>query len=268
MAAIMPGLLLAALYAGYIMVRSSLNPTMAPPLSAEEASVALGYKLRKLLVSLLPPGFLVLAVMGSIFFGLAPPTEAAAMGAVGAIILAIVYRSLSWQNLKRVVVSTMRASAFVYIIGAMAYAFVGVFMANGGGQVISNLIMGTPGGRWGAFAIIMFICFILGFFVEWLAIVFIVVPLVTPLVPLLGFDPLWFALMICVNIQASFLTPPMATAIYICRGTAPEELGITMGDIVGGIWPFVVLVLVGLVLCTAFPSIILWLPNQMGPAGW
>jgi len=129
--------------------------------------------------------------------------------------------------------------------------------------VVQEAVLATPGGRWGVFFVVMFIYFILGFFIEWLGIFFIMVPILAPIAPALGFDPIWFGIMICVNLQTSFLTPPYAFAIFVLRGVAPAELGVTSSDIIRGVWPFVFLILAGLALCIAFPEIILWLPSKM-----
>lgn len=145
----------------------------------------------------------------------------------------------------------------------MSIAFVGVFIGAGGGEVVANAILATPGGRWGAFAVIMLVCFILGMFIDWMGIVFIMVPIITPLTEVLGFHPLWFFMMICVNLQMSFMTPPYAPAIFIARGAVPPETGVITSDIIRGIIPFVILVMVGLGLFIAFPQILLWLPAQM-----
>ncbi|UCG55144.1 MAG: TRAP transporter large permease subunit, partial [Dehalococcoidia bacterium] len=152
---------------------------------------------------------------------------------------------------------------FVFFLGSMAFFFVGVFIGAGGDKVVTEAILNTPGGRWGAFVMIMFIVFILGFLMDWIGIAFIMVPIITPIGAALGFDPLWFALMICINFQTSFMTPPFAWAIFIVKGTAAPELRVTTGDIIRGIIPFVILILVGISLCVVFPEIILWLPGQM-----
>lgn len=263
MGAIGPGLLLSAMYCIYILVRCSLKPNDAPRIPKEETAVPLGYKLKRLMIAILPVSFLILAVLGSIFFGVAPPTQAAAVGAVGAFALALAQRSLTWKNLKSIMLDTLRTSSFVYVIGTMAVAFVGVFLANGCGRVLTDFLVSVPGGRWGSFAAVMLIVFVLGMFLNWLAILFILVPLISPLALALEFNPVWFAIMVCVMLQAGFLTPPMAMAVFICKGTAPPELGIEMNDIIRGVIPFVLIILVGVVLCIIIPDIINWLPNHM-----
>lgn len=204
----------------------------------------------------------MVAVLGTIFLGIAPPTEAAAIGALASVILVIAYRRFNWQILKHVSIQTLRITSMVMIIGGLSSALVSVFFASGGGDVVKEALLGAPGGRWGAFTVIMVMVFLLGFIMDWIGILFIVIPLVAPLIPTLGFDPVWFGLMICINLQMSFLTPPVAPAIFYVRGSVPAELGV-MSDITRGVWPFVVLVIVTIRLCTMFPDIILWLPSKM-----
>jgi len=263
MGAFPAGFVLSALYISYIAVRCWLSPNLAPPISAEERAVPMMKKIGILLTSMVPPVFLILAVLGSIFFGVAAPTEAAAVGAFASIILAATYRRLDWQALKETSFHTVRISAMVFLIALGASMFTGVFLRLGGGDVVTNLVLATPGGKWGAFALIMFIIFILGMFIDWLGILFIMVPIATPIGAALGFDKLWFALMICVNLQMSFLTPPFAYAIFYLKGICQPEWGITTAHIIRGVIPFVILIMVGLGLFVAFPQLLLWLPAQM-----
>jgi len=261
--AFIPGFILSALYCGYIATRSFFQPNIAPSVPVEEREIPFLKKTALLLTSLVPPVLLIMSVLGVIFFGVAPPTEAACMGALIATLLAMAYRRFNWQVLKDVSLVTFRVSGFILLIAAMAYAFVGVFIGGGGGDVVKELILATPGGRWGVFAIVMFIVFILGMFMDWLPIVFIMVPIVTPVGVALGFDPVWFAIMVCVNLQMCFMTPPFAAGIFICKGACAPELGVTMGDIIRGVIPFVILIMVGLGLLAIFPQLILWLPGLM-----
>ena len=263
MAAIFPGFVLAGLYCSYIAVRCLIEPDLAPAVPPQDRAVPFGKKMTMLLTSLVPPTVLVLAVLGSIFLGIAPPTEAAAVGASAAVILTIAYRRFSYSTLRDTARETLRVISKVIFIAVCAYMFTGIFLGLGGGNVVRDLILATPGGRWGSFAAVMFMVFILGFILDWLGILFIIVPIISPLAPALGFDPLWFAMMVCVNLQTSFMTPPLAYAIFFLRGVAPPELGVTTADIIRGVIPFVVLILVGLALCIFFPQIILWLPSMM-----
>ena len=262
-AAFLPGFLLSALYIAYIAVYSFTRPNVAPALPPEERAVPLLKKIIDLLTALVPPAALIMAVLGSIFMGVATPTEAAGVGAVAATLLAVANRRFNLSVLKETARQTLIISSMVMAIGATAYAFVGIFIRAGGEEAVTQIIMGAPGGKWGVFAMIMFMVFLLGYFIDWLGILFIVVPIITPIGKELGFDPLWFAMMICVNLQTSFMTPPFAYAIFYLRGAADPSLGVTTGDIIRGVIPFVILVLVGLGLLIAFPQIILWLPGLM-----
>ncbi|MBE9513758.1 MAG: TRAP transporter large permease subunit [Chloroflexi bacterium] len=261
--AFMPGFLLSGLYCSYIIVRSLLQPKIAPPVAVEERQVPFWVKTRNLIVSMVPPVVLILAVLGSIFFGIASPTEAAGVGCLAATGLALGYRKLSIEVLRRTAITTVRVAGMVLIIGALAFAFVGIFMRAHCDKVVAEYILSAPGGMWGAFAVIMFICFILGFFIDWLGIIFIMVPIITPIGEALGFDKLWFAMMICVNLQMSFMTPPFAYALFYVRGAADPKLGITTMDIIRGMIPYVFIIMAALLLCIAFPQIILWLPGKM-----
>ncbi|HUU62331.1 MAG TPA: TRAP transporter large permease subunit [Dehalococcoidia bacterium] len=263
MAAFIPGLVLSGLYITYIAVRCFFQTKIAPAVPVEERAVPFLKKTATLVASLVPPGLLILAVLGSIFFGIAPPTEAAAVGALAATILTIAYRRFSFEVLSDTALQTLKVTSMILLIGGLSFAFVGVFIPAGGAKVVEAVIMGTPGGYWGAFAMVMFIIFLLGFFIDWIGIIFIMVPILAPIAPALGFDPLWFGMMIIINLQMSFMTPPFAAAIFYLRGSAPPELGVTMGDIIRGVFPFVGLIMIGLSLCVAFPQIILWLPAQM-----
>ena len=263
MAAIFPGLLLSALYIAYILIRSYFQPDIGPSVPAEESTMPFVKKTKMLVTALIPPVILILAVLGAIFLGIAPPTEAAAVGALAATILAITHRMFNMKVLKEALMNTFQVTSMMLLIAAASFAFVGVFLGAGGGKVVENLLMSVPGGRWGAFATVMFIIFILGFFMDFLGILFIMVPIIAPIIPKLGFDPLWFGMMICVNFETSFMTPPMAQSIFYLKGTLRPELGVTTGDIIRGVFPFVGLIVIGLVLLVIFPQIILWLPSAM-----
>lgn len=263
MAAFFPGFLLSALYMTYIATRCFIQPELAPAIPPQERAVPLAQKTIKLVTALVPTAILVMAVLGVIFLGIAPPTAAAATGAFVATLLAIAYRQFNLKVLIETAQQTLRLTSMILLIGSCAFAFVGVFLSAGGGKVVEGIILAAPGGVWGSFFVVMFIVFILGFFLDWIGILFIIVPIISPLAPALGFNPLWFAMMICVNLQTSFMTPPFAPGIFFLRGSASKELGLTMSEIIRGVWPFVFLVLIGLALLVAFPEIILWLPAKM-----
>ncbi len=267
MGAIFPGLLLSALYVAYIAIRCRLQPEAGPAMSESEITPFSMAKFVKLMKSLVPPVALIIAVLGTIFSGMAPPTEAAAVGSLAAVILAIIYRKFSWSLIKHAAIETLRVSSFVVIIAALCYAFVGIFMSAGSGDVVTKLILAVPGGKWASFAVIMLIVFLLGMFIEWIGIVFIIVPIFSPILTQLGFNPLWAGMMICINLQMAFQTPPMAMSIFVLKGTADPKLGLTMGDIIKGVIPFVLIIMLVLVLCIVFPEIITWLPEKLiGPS--
>ncbi len=268
MGAFLPGFLLSALYIAYVAIRCYLHPEQGPSIAEKDITKLTPQKILRLTKSLLPTILLIFAVLGTIFAGLAPPTEAAALGGLTAIILAIIYKKFNWDLLKLASIETLRVSAFVVMIAAMSYAYVGIFMSGGAGDVVTELILSVPGGKWGSFFIIMFIVFFLGMFIEWIGIVFIIVPVFSPIFIKLGFDPLWAGLMVCVNLQMAFMTPPMAMSIFVLKGAAPPELEITMHDIIKGVIPFVLLVMVALVVLTVFPEIITWLPSLMMKRGF
>jgi tripartite ATP-independent transporter DctM subunit len=263
MGAFGPGLLLSGLYVAYIMLRAWRSPGVAPALGPEEQVASWLEKIRLLVAGTIPPLFLMLSVLGVIFFGVASPTEAAAIGALAATFLAICYRRLNWDTLSYGLIQTVRITSMALFIGWGAQMFVGVFLKLGGGDVINDLLLAAPGGKWGSFALIMFMVFVLGMLIDWIGIVFILVPLITPLSTALGFDALWFDMMVVVNLQMSFMTPPMAYAIFYLRGIVDPQWEIDTGHIVRGVIPFVGLIAVGIGLCIAFPDIVTWLPRQM-----
>ena len=267
MGAVFPGLLLAFAYVAYVAVRCYINPELGPAIPVDQLTPFSMSKVWRLMKSMVPPIMLILAVLGTIFSGIAPPTEAAAIGCLASILLAVGYRKFSFELLKHASLETLRVSSFVVMIAALCYAFVGIFMSAGSGDVVSSLILAVPGGKWASFSMIMVIVFLLGLFIEWIGIVFIIVPIFSPILAELGFNPLWAGMMICINLQMAFQTPPMAMSIFVLKGAAPEDLGLTMSDIIKGVMPFVLIIMVVLFLCTVFPGIITWLPEKMiGPS--
>ncbi len=267
MGAVFPGLILSGLYILYVTIRCRINPALGPAIPADQITPFSFDKLLGLLAALVPPVALILAVLGTIFMGIAPPTEAAAVGSFAAILLAVFYGKFDWQLVRQASIETLRVSAFVVLIAALCYAFVGIFMNAGAGDVVAEMILAVPGGRWASFFVIMLIVFLLGMFIEWIGIVFIIVPIFSPILEQLGFDPLWAGMMICINMQMAFQTPPMAMSIFVLKGAAPKEVGLTMSEIIKGVLPFVVIIMFSLVLFTIFPQIITWLPAMMiGPS--
>jgi tripartite ATP-independent transporter DctM subunit len=260
--AFMPGFLLSALYIAYIAIRCFFQPEMGPAMPVEERrAVPLLRKLYLAATGLIPPVFLIMAVLGMIFLGVAAPTEAAALGAFASMLLALAYRRLNWEGLRDVTYTTLRITSMIMFVVVGASMFTSVFMGLGGGDFVRNLLMAVPFGRWGVLAVMMIIIFILGMFIDWIGIVLIIVPLFTPVAATLGFDAIWFALLVMINLQMSYLTPPFAYAIFYLKGIAPPE--ITIAHIYRGVVPFVALQWTGLILCIIFPQIILWLPSMM-----
>ncbi len=258
--AIFPGLLLSGLYFCYILVRCHLNPSLGPPISQEEASKwTTQHKVAMTLKSLIPPLALIFLVMGTILAGVATPTEAAGMGALGALILALANRKLNWQVLKRSAHATLSTTAMVMMLFIGGKLFSSVFLSMGGGDVVADVLVGSGLNRWVVLAIMMGIVFIMGMFIDWAAILLVTVPIFMPIAMELDFNPLWFSILMCVNLQTSFLTPPFGYALFYFKGVAPEEYSIM--HIYRGIIPFVILQLIGLFLLSIFPSLATWLPS-------
>ena len=258
--AIFPGLLLASLYFLYIFVRCTINPKLGPPITKEEASKwSAMQKLGLTLKSLIPPMALILAVMGTILAGVATPTEAAALGALGALILAIVNRKFNWTVMRESAFATMKTTSMVMMLFIGGKFFSTVFLSMGGGDVVADVLVGSGLNRWLVLVIMMGIVFLMGMFIDWAAILLVTVPIFMPIAMELEFNPLWFSLLLCVNLQTSFLTPPFGYALFYFKGVAPE--GYTMGHIYRGIMPFVMLQILGLVILSIFPELITWLPG-------
>jgi tripartite ATP-independent transporter DctM subunit len=259
MAAVTPGAILIVLFTIYVLVRSFLKPEEAP--SLEFDSLNKSQLFTQVVKSLLPPLFLVFAVLGSIFFGLASPTESAAIGALGAILLAAIKRRFNLTNLRDSMRTTMRMTSMVFLILIGATAFGLVFRGMGGADLVKDLMTGLPGGEWGFLLVSMTIIFVLGFFLDFIEISFIVVPILAPIATYLGIDPLWYAVLIALNLQTSFLTPPFGFSLFYLKAAAPDE--VRMPQIYRGIIPFVVIQLVTLFLIAVFPRSTLWLPDFM-----
>jgi tripartite ATP-independent transporter DctM subunit len=211
--------------------------------------------------SLLPPFFLVLAVLGSIFFGVASPTESAAVGALGAMVLAALHRRLTLENLKQAMLSTTRLTSMVFLILIGATAFGLVFRGLGGDALVHEIMTGLPGGTWGFIVVSMLLLFVLGFFLDFIEICYIVVPILAPIAMHLGVDPLWYAVLVAVNLQASFLTPPFGFSLFYLKAAAPPE--ISTSHIYRGVLPFIAIQVLILGALAAFPQIVLWFPNLM-----
>jgi tripartite ATP-independent transporter DctM subunit len=258
--AIFPGLLLAGLYFVYILIRCHLNPELGPPISKDEAkSWSAAQKWAMTLKSLIPPLALILAVMGTILAGIATPTEAAGLGASGAALLAIFNKKMNWEVIRESAYATMKTTAMVMMLFIGGKFFSTVFLSMGGGDVVADLMIGSGLNRWVVLAIMMVIVFLMGMFIDWAAILLITVPIFMPIVLELEFNPLWFSLLMCVNLQTSFVTPPFGYALFYFAGVAPQ--GYTMMHIYKGIMPFVILQLIGLAILVLFPGLTTWLPG-------
>ncbi len=258
-AALFPGFVLSFLFLAYIAVRAWLQPKSAPAISAEERTAVGGKLLKRTVLHMLPSLFLIIAVLGSIIGGVASPTEASGVGAFCAMLIAAAYRRLNLQNVKEAAHTTLIVTTMVFFIIIGAQIFNAVFLYLGGGVLIRNMLIAIPLGKWFILAVMLFILFIMGFFISWQGLLYVIVPIFLPVATALGFDPLWFALLVCLNLQMSFLTPPFAYAIFFVKGASPPE--ITTWDIYRGVVPFVALQAFGMFICIVFPEIILWLPR-------
>ena len=259
MGAVTPGLVLILLFIIYILFISKVKPGYAPPASVSSANRKDLYL--RVLKSLVPPLFLVVAVLGSIFFGFASPTESAAIGALGALLLAVIHKKLDLKNLQDSMRSTLMMTSMVFLILVGATAFGLVFRDMGGDEVVERALTGLPGGEWGFLFVSMLILFILGFFLDFIEITFIVVPILAPIAALLGIDLMWFAVLIAMNLQTSFLTPPFGFSLFYLKAAAPPE--VRMQEIYRGIIPFVVIQVITLAILIIFPQLTLWLPDLM-----
>jgi tripartite ATP-independent transporter DctM subunit len=258
--AIFPGLILAGLYFTYILVLCNLRPSIGPPIGKEEASTySTGKKWGMTLKSLIPPLALILAVMGTILAGVATPTEAAGLGATGALVLAIANRKFNWTVMKESAYATMKTTSMVMMLFIGGKLFSTVFLSMGGGDVVADLLIGSGLNRWVVLLIMMGIVFLMGMFIDWAAILLVTVPIFMPIAQELDFNPLWFSMLICVNLQTSFLTPPFGYALFYFKGVAPQ--GFTMMHIYRGIMPFVLLQIIGLLILALFPGVVTWLPS-------
>ena len=256
--AVFPGLLLSGLYVLYLLGYGLVKPDGAP--RAQRAEPLDLRALADLALAILPPAGLILVVLGSIFFGFATPTEAAGVGAAGAMLLAALNRALNRRVLTEVVRETTRTTAFIFaiLIGATAYSL--VLRGLGGDELIERALLELPFGPTGIVVTILLVTFILGFFLDWIELTLIILPLVSPVVAQLGFDPVWFTVLFAVCLQTSFLTPPVGFAIFYLKGVAPP--GVDAPTIYKGVVPFILLQLLGLALIFNWQALVTWLPAQ------
>jgi len=257
--AILPGLLLSGLYLAYVSIRCIINPKLGPVIPMEERTYSTAQKITMTMKSFVPPFGLILTVMGTILAGVATPTEAAALGCIGAMVLAVANKKFNWEVIRQSCDSTLRTTCMIMLLFVGGKLFSVVFLSMGGGDVVADMLLGMDVSPYIVLAIMMAVVFIMGMFIDWAAILLVVVPIFTPIAMDLDFNPLWFAMLVCVNLQTSFLTPPFGYALFYFKGVAPPEY--TMGDIYRGIIPFVVIQVIGLALMISFPQIITYLPD-------
>ena len=258
---IFPGLIMATFYIAYILVRCTLDPKAGPRLPRSPDEPPLAVKIRITLVALVPPVLMIFAVLGSIMMGLAAPTEAAALGAFGSILMSIMYRKFSLAVLTEALLKTLKITCMIMLIILGGNMFAGVFIASGGVALTERLISEADLSPWVTLFVFLLICFITGFFLDWISVLLIFIPVFIPIVRVMGFDPVWFCVLFLVVIQTSYLTPPMAPAIFYLRGISPPE--IKLHHMFKGVIPFIVLQIMTLAIVAAYPPIVLWLPDKL-----
>jgi len=257
--AFLPGFVLSGLFIGYITIRCYLNPAMGPAIPKEERA-SWAEKLRMLL-PIIPSGILIFLVLGSIVLGIAAPTEAAGLGAFGALLIALARRRLTWRSFVVACEDAMKTSAMVLWIMFGANILVGFYVMVGGDDFIRDLLLGSGLGRWQVLIFMQLLLLFLGCFMDWVGIFMLTIPLFGPIIRQLGFDPIWFGVLVAVNMQVSFLSPPFGYSLFFLKGVAPPE--IKTKDIWWGAVPFMVLQIIGLILCMIFPNIILVVPRWL-----
>ena len=263
--ALFPGMLLAGFYMIYVVTRAAINPSLAPKPKVEDVSIATVAS--ELLKSFVPLFVLILSVLGAILAGLATPAEAAAVGAAGGLVLAVIYRSLSWERLKESVYLTAKTSAMVCWLFVGSWTFASVFSYLGGHDIIKEWFLSLDIGTVGFLILAQTIIFLLGWPLEWTEIIIIFVPIFLPMLESFNVEPLFFGMLVALNLQTSFLTPPMAMAAYYLKGVAPPDVKLT--DIFAGIMPYLAIVIFTMVLLYNFPGIALWLPEYLfGPPSY
>ena len=258
--ALVPGLLLVGVYLAYLLGLARFRPAAMPVVDAEDEG---DVRIRRLLLLASGPLLLIIAVLGSILKGIATPTEAAAVGAVGAMVLALVSGHLNGKTLSDVVYRTTRITAMVFMILVGASLFSLVFRGFGGDELIADFLTGLPGGAMTAMVLVMAVMFLLGFVLDFIEITFVVVPIVGPVLMAMGFDPLWLGVMIALNLQTSFLTPPFGFSLFYLRGVAPDE--VPTSAIYRGVIPFIAIQLLVLCILALWPTLVTWLPGVVYP---
>mgnify|MGYP002622680123 CR=1 FL=1 len=258
---IFPGLLMAGMYLVYILIRCTIDSKAGPRLPRSDDDPPLGAKLRITVIALVPPVLMIFAVLGSIMFGWAAPTEAAGLGAFGAVLLTLAYRSFTLGVLWEALMKTLKVTCMIMLILLGGNMFAGVFVGSGGVSLANDLVRAADLGAWVTLALFLFISFIAGFFLDWISVLLIFIPVFIPLVVAFGFDPVWFCILFLIVIQTSYLTPPMAPAIFYLRGISPPE--ITLQHMFRGVIPFILLQILTLAVVAAYPPLVLWLPSKL-----
>ncbi len=263
-AAIIPGFMLAFLYTGYALIRCQLNPSLGPPLPEELQPTSMSHVWKEFFIGLVPPAALVGFALGSILLGFATPTEAAGMGAFGAFLLAAAYRKLSWPGFKDALIKTLEISALILVLVAASNFFGAVFARLGTPTMLTEILLSLDMSPYAILALVMVLIFLLGWPLEWVPIVLIIVPILLPLIDKLGFNLIWFGILVAVNLQTAWLSPPVALSAYFLKGVVPEW---DLKDIYIGMMQFMVIQLIGLLLIIMFPQIALWLPEYLYSVG-
>jgi tripartite ATP-independent transporter DctM subunit len=262
-AAFGPGFLLAALYIAYCLIRSYWNPAFGPALPAAERAASARKVLRELLVGMVPLGALIVATLGSILGGLATPSEAAAVGAFGAVLLALLYRQLTWQRFKGAMLKTLQTSSMIMILAVASTIFGAVFARLGSATLMTNTLLALPFPPIVMLLVMMALIFLLGWPFEWPVIILVFLPIMFPLIQALKFDLIWFCTLVAVNLQTAYLSPPVAMSAYYLKAVVPSW---ELKDIYAGMMQFMVLQVIGLLAVIFFPEIAMWLPNLLfGP---
>lgn len=260
-AMIFPGLILSALYIVYIVILCVVSPTAGPRPGPDPNEPSFTEKLLITAKALVPPLVMIFAVLGSIMLGWAAPTEAAGLGAFGALLLTVLYGRFTFKSFWEALIKTLVITSMIMFILMAGSLYTGVFVGNGGMSLMRDLLETLDVGYWGLLAIFLGLIFIAGFFLEWISILLIFLPIFMPFVRAMGMDPVWFCMLVLIMIQTSYLTPPMAPAIFYLRGVAPPE--ITLRQMYAGVTPFIAIQVIALVIVAAFPEVALWLPEQI-----
>ena len=263
-AAVVPGIMLALIYTGYSLIRCWINPALGPVLPESERPKSMAHVWREFLLGLVPPSALVFAALGSIMFGLATPTEGAACGAFGALLLTLAYRRLTWPKLFNALIKTLEITALIMLLVAASNFFGAVFSRLGTPTMLTGFLLDLEVNRYVILLIIMALIFLLGWPLEWVPIVLIIVPILIPLVIQLDFNLTWFAILVAVNLQTAWLSPPVALSAYFLKGVVPQW---DLKDIYFGMMQFMGLQLIGLTLIIVFPQLVLWLPQLIYGGG-